>query len=67
MCSFFVFSTRSWLHPTEVGKPEQAFIPFFTHSFIQHLLYVRDALIINLTIGGYSLVGEIPMKGSIAY
>lgn len=67
MRSFFVFSTRSWLHPTEVGKPEQAFIPFFTHSFIQHLLYVRDALVINLTIGGYSLVGEIPMKGSIAY
>lgn len=63
----FCFFARSLFNPIEAGKPEQAFIHLFTHSLIQHLLCVRDNLIIDLTIGGCSLVGEISVKCTILY
>ena len=64
--SFVLFFARSWLNLVELGKPEQAFIHLFTHSFIQHLLCVRGNPVMDPTIGGCRLVGEIAMKCNIS-
>lgn len=63
----FCFFARLWLNLIELGEPEQIFIYLFTHSFIQHLLYVRGNPVMASTLGGCSLAGEIPMNCNKSY
>lgn len=54
VCGFFVFLlfcffARSWLNLIELGKPEQAFVHLFTHSFSTcRVLEVTHLLILPL-------------------
>ena len=65
--SFVLFFARLWLNLIELGEPEQIFIYLFTHSFIQHLRYVRGNPVMASALGGCSLAGEIPMNCNKSY
>lgn len=71
VCGFllcFVFLLDYGLISQNWGnQSKHTFTSLLIRSFIQHLLYVRGNPVMASTLGGCSLVGEIPTNCNMSY